>query len=351
MPNEKTSIHKIVSGGQTGADRAGLDWAIGAQIPHGGWCPKGRRAEDGIIPARCQLAETPVRDYSQRTAWNVRDSDGTVIFSCSPSLSGGSALTQQIAKDLSRPMIHVHAGLGIENAGRKLQDFVQQHGIKILNIAGPRASHEPDVAAFVEQVLSLAFADCTTVPAPARLLAYLRLGRLESAQQLMQQAHVVPKPQDLDAILRNLQGRAATEQAQGNIRQAKRIRRRILALNVFREHGLDQERLIRPVDLPEGYAGKIVLLGLHSASAEGMICLRSGDLWHREILRDAEEEIADLGFDRTSVSPVGGAWVRFNENRVITLYGSSEDYGECDKQRAAQLIAGVYLGYSIYTKP
>jgi len=110
-----------------------------------------------LIPAQYQLTETRTRDYSQRTAWNVRDSDGTAIFSCSPSLSGGSALTLKFAEDLSRPVIHVHAGLGIENAGKKLRDFVQQHAIKTLNIAGPRQSHEPDVAVFVEQVLSLAF--------------------------------------------------------------------------------------------------------------------------------------------------------------------------------------------------
>jgi len=351
MPNKYTSIHKIVSGGQTGADRAGLDWAIRAQIPHGGWCPKGRRAEDGIIPAQYKLVETPLRDYSQRTAWNVRDSDGTAIFSCSPSLSGGSALTLKTAKDLSRPVIHVHAGLGLESAGKKLRDFVQQHGVKTLNVAGPRQSHEPDVAAFVGQVFSLAFIDCPKLPMPAQVLACLCLGYLESAQQLMQQAHVVPEPQDLDAILQDLESQAATQQAQENPRQAKRMQRRILALEVFREHGLDQEQLIRPVDLAEGYAGKILLMRLLSARSEGTLCLRSGDLWHREILRDTEEEIVDLGFDLTTVSPVGGAWIRFDDKQIITLYSSSEEYGECDKQRAAQLIAGVYLGYSIYTKP
>ncbi len=401
----KSNILKIVSGGQTGADRAGLDWATRAQIPHGGWCPAGRRAEDGAVPARYQLTEAPFRDYTQRTMRNVRDSDGTAIFSCHPSLSGGSALTQKTAQDLSRPMIHVHAGLGIENAGKTLRDFVQRHGIRILNIAGPRASHEPDVAAFVGQVLSLAFIDCPTLPIPAQVLACLRLGYLESAQQLMRQAHVMLEPQDLDAILQDLESQAAMQQAQEDPRQTKRIGRRILALTVFREHGLDQEQLIRPVDLPEGYTGKILLIGLHGArlgrktpssareraiflpdkdgeaddvcsivdtagcrqadkgpleaksgfptepTSEGTLCLRSGDLWHREILRETEEEIADLGFDLTTVSPMGGAWVRFDEDQVITLYGSSDDYGECDKQLAAQLIAGVYLQHDVCAKP
>src|SRR5262245_64267849 len=72
---------KIVSGGQTGADRAALDWAIEHGFEHGGWCPLGRKAEDGAVPARYDLAETPTDRWEQRTEWNVRDSDGTVIRS------------------------------------------------------------------------------------------------------------------------------------------------------------------------------------------------------------------------------------------------------------------------------
>jgi len=74
-------ILKIVSGGQTGADRAALDWAIRNGVPCGGWCPKGRRAEDGAIEAKYPLKESSSRSYLQRTEWNVGDSDGTVVFS------------------------------------------------------------------------------------------------------------------------------------------------------------------------------------------------------------------------------------------------------------------------------
>jgi predicted Rossmann-fold nucleotide-binding protein len=81
---------KIISGGQTGADRAALDFAIKHGMPHGGWCPQGRIAEDGPIDAKYQLHETPSADYVQRTEWNVRDSDGTVIFSVGKELSGCS---------------------------------------------------------------------------------------------------------------------------------------------------------------------------------------------------------------------------------------------------------------------
>ena len=78
------SLKKIISGGQTGVDRAALDFAIEHDIPYGGWCPKGRKAEDGPIGSRYLLKETPTSTYPQRTEWNVRDSDGTVIFSLAP---------------------------------------------------------------------------------------------------------------------------------------------------------------------------------------------------------------------------------------------------------------------------
>ncbi len=90
-------VERMVSGGQTGADRAALDWAIEQGISHGGWCPQGRQAEDGPLPERHHLHETPKTDYLQRTEWNVRDSDGTVIISLAASLSGGSLSTARPA--------------------------------------------------------------------------------------------------------------------------------------------------------------------------------------------------------------------------------------------------------------
>ena len=87
----------IVSGGQTGADRAGLDFAIENGIPHGGWCPNGRKAIDGPIDEKYQLEETPSSNYPQRTEWNARDSDATVIFTLSGTLTGGSKLTARLS--------------------------------------------------------------------------------------------------------------------------------------------------------------------------------------------------------------------------------------------------------------
>lgn len=90
------AIDKIISGGQTGVDRAGLDVAIALGIPHGGWCPKGRKAEDGTIPAIYQIQETPKTNYKQRTGWNVRDSDGTLILTLGEP-TGGTAATIKLA--------------------------------------------------------------------------------------------------------------------------------------------------------------------------------------------------------------------------------------------------------------
>ncbi len=147
-------IEKIVSGGQTGVDRAALDWAIKAGVAHGGWCPRGRLAEDGRIPSQYDLTETPSDDYAVRTQWNVRDSDATVIMSLHRSISGGTELTCMLAVASGKPWTHVHADRGIEMAARQVRDFLSENSVKILNVAGPRESEAPDVGRFVMDVLS-----------------------------------------------------------------------------------------------------------------------------------------------------------------------------------------------------
>ena len=94
---------KIVSGGQTGADRAALDWALAHGVECGGWCPKGRKAEDGPIDPKYPLKKTPSAAYIQRTEWNVRDSDATVLFSVNRVLSGGSKKTLEFARKHGNP--------------------------------------------------------------------------------------------------------------------------------------------------------------------------------------------------------------------------------------------------------
>jgi hypothetical protein len=151
---------KIISGGQTGVDRAALDFAIEHGMPHGGWCPRGRHAEDGIISPQYDLRETPSRSYRQRTQWNVRDSDATVAFTIAPRLSGGTALAMQCAQRLGKPSLHLShdalaapgdGGIG-DVAAQKLLLFLNEHQVQSLNVAGPRASQEPEVADFVRQV-------------------------------------------------------------------------------------------------------------------------------------------------------------------------------------------------------
>ena len=146
---------KIVSGGQTGVDRAALDWALTHGVECSGWCPKGRKAEDGPIDPKYPLKETPSASYLQRTEWNVRDSDATVLFSIEPTLTGGSLKTMDFARKHKKPRLHLCA---TDNAAAdKLKAFTEEHRVKVLNVAGPRASKEPGVGEFVVRMLQLAF--------------------------------------------------------------------------------------------------------------------------------------------------------------------------------------------------
>lgn len=150
----------IISGGQTGADRAALDFAIEHGMAHGGWCPRGRRAEDGPLDARYELRETPSDKYDQRTKWNVRDSDATVIFTLAAEMQGGTARTREFADRLGKPWLHLVGGdLGpaaIAQSATRLVAFAAGHRVARLNVAGPRASQAPQVAEFVDRVLSAA---------------------------------------------------------------------------------------------------------------------------------------------------------------------------------------------------
>jgi len=151
-------IQKIVSGGQTGADRAGLDVAIRWGFPHGGWCPKGRKAEDGNIGGQYQLVETPSASYLQRTEWNVRDSDATVIFTISSQLSGGSKRTAEFATKHCKPWIHLaRQAATYEDPTLILRRFVEENSVRELNIAGTRGSKEPQVWRFAYETLEAAF--------------------------------------------------------------------------------------------------------------------------------------------------------------------------------------------------
>ena len=135
-------IERIVSGGQTGVDRAALDVALDLGIPCGGWCPRGRKAEDGPIAARYPLRETPSAEYAVRTEWNVRDSDGTLILTSGEPV-GGTALTRSLAGEMDKPCLIVHLNQA-DDVGPVLE-WGEAHQIKVLNVAGPRESTLPGV--------------------------------------------------------------------------------------------------------------------------------------------------------------------------------------------------------------
>lgn len=135
---------KIVSGGQTGVDRAALDVAMDLGLEVGGWCPQGRRAEDGTLPARYPLQETPLPFLSQRTEWNVRDSDGTLIL-YRGMIGGGTHLTAELARRYGRPLLELDLSAS-EDTG-KVWQWLERHPISILNVAGPRESGESGIQA------------------------------------------------------------------------------------------------------------------------------------------------------------------------------------------------------------
>ncbi|MDQ5987173.1 MAG: hypothetical protein CSYNP_02910 [Syntrophus sp. SKADARSKE-3] len=155
-PSGHEMITKIISGGQTGADRAALDFAIKHNIPHGGWIPKGRLAEDGRLSDSYQLQEMPTPHYSKRTERNVLDSDGTVIVSHGL-LKGGSALTREFAKCYGKPWLHLDLDeLTIDLAAKELLSWLTRNDIKILNVAGPRGSENPKIYTMTVDVLEKA---------------------------------------------------------------------------------------------------------------------------------------------------------------------------------------------------
>ncbi len=131
---------KVVSGGQTGVDRAALDVARALDLPHGGWCPRGRRSEGGRIPDVYALTETPQSRYEQRTEWNVRDADATLLL-YRHELSGGTAFTFQCVRSLGRSHALVDLSCGPDPLA--LADWIL--AFRILNVAGPRESRSPGI--------------------------------------------------------------------------------------------------------------------------------------------------------------------------------------------------------------
>jgi hypothetical protein len=150
-------LEKVVSGGQTGADRAALDAAAECGLATGGWVPLGRRAEDGQVPSRYRgLLEADSRSYAHRTQLNVRDSDATLVVTFGRP-RGGSALTLDLARSLGRPVLALDlARLTREQAVARLEAWLDEIGPRVLNVAGPRASQEPRIGDAVRALLRAA---------------------------------------------------------------------------------------------------------------------------------------------------------------------------------------------------
>jgi hypothetical protein len=150
-------ITKIISGGQTGVDRAALDLAIQLGLAHGGWVPKGRLAEDGPLPATYRLRETDTAVYAERTERNVVDSDGTLIISRG-ALSGGTEYTRQMALKHDRPLLHIDLKrTAAFRAAMQINEWAARHGIRVLNVAGPRASKDPRIYQDTRNLLESAY--------------------------------------------------------------------------------------------------------------------------------------------------------------------------------------------------
>jgi hypothetical protein len=144
---------RIVSGGQTGVDRGALDAALAHGCAGAGWCPQGRRAEDGVIPARYPLRELPGGGYRERTRQNVADSDATLIITFGPA-RGGTAATRADCRRLGRPWLLIDAAAcPVDAAVGQLAAFVAAHAVQVLNVAGPRASGAPAAYRYARDLL------------------------------------------------------------------------------------------------------------------------------------------------------------------------------------------------------
>jgi len=137
---------KVVSGGQSGVDRAALDAALELKLPCGGYVPKGRLAEDGPIPYRYPMTESESGDYRVRTELNVVHSDATLILHRGP-MFGGTLLTEELCRKNGKTAFAVDLAAGVEPAVERIREFLKRQSPAVLNVAGPRESNSPGIYA------------------------------------------------------------------------------------------------------------------------------------------------------------------------------------------------------------
>ncbi len=176
---ERSRLVRIVSGGQTGVDRAALDTAMAFGLACGGWVPRGRRAEDGAVPHHYPMRETRSYAYAERTRRNVRDSDGTLILAAGKP-TGGTALTAAFARQLGKPCLLIDLKAVPDPVA--ISDWLGRYSIRVLNVAGPRESTCPGIHGQAKALLS----------------ALLRAGESVRAHQPAQQAALPPASANVD---------------------------------------------------------------------------------------------------------------------------------------------------------
>jgi hypothetical protein len=156
-------FERIVSGGQTGVDRAALDVALELGLSCGGWCPRSRRAEDGPIPERYPLREAASAAYPRRTALNVRDSDGTLVLTAGEP-DRGTALTVRLAERYGRPCLVLDLTRGPDPD--EVRRWAEAARVRVLNVAGPRESSRPGIHDEAARFLRALLAAGEVPPAP-----------------------------------------------------------------------------------------------------------------------------------------------------------------------------------------
>jgi hypothetical protein len=171
--------------------------------------------------------------------------------------------------------------------------------------------------------------------------------KLEAVVRALKRSGARLPSETLAPLVASYENRSRELRAAGNIGESRRLARRAAALNGLLSHGPVPARMVAEVELPEGYDGKILLMVLKGGGLDNTVCLRSGDDWHREILRNTRAEMKDLGFMHTRVEPLGGAYARFTPDGGIVIWGTSDEYGCCDKDQAARMIARAYPGKPI----
>jgi hypothetical protein len=186
-------IHKIISGGQTGADQAALDAAIKLGIEHGGWIPKGRLTEDGALPEKYNLIEMSNSSYPLRTEQNVKESTGTLIISHGQ-LTEGSEYTRKMAIKHRRPCLHIDLNeIPAFNASALICTWIEENDIEVLNVAGPRASKDPEIYSAVRKMIE-----------SVCYLELMKTGRPDSAGRQNSPGAIKRQPRTVDEAVERL---------------------------------------------------------------------------------------------------------------------------------------------------